>query len=328
MINFSKKFVGIMVLICWFFSPVIAQIPQDDSRTKRLGEPQIVSDTKWLGAFPKVDSFIILLEGESLVAYEGDIPNLNATNPRATAGNLDVHSPDSMKYLNYLHQQQNKVISAAENALQRKLEITFRYDVILNGFAAKMSTQEAQQLTNLAGVRTVLPDELRQPTTDVSPGFIGADTLWADSGTTPGTLATMGEGMLVGIIDTGINMDHPSFADIGDDSYDHDNPFGSGVYKGLCDSDPTNFICNDKLVGVYAYTQSNESLYGEDGYAHGSHTASTAAGNILNLEYNGIPVTISGMAPHANIIAYDVCYSAGCPNSYSVAAVQQAVIDG
>jgi len=65
---------------------------------------------------------------------------------------------------------------------------------------------------------------------------------------------------------------------------------------------------------------------------HGSHTASTVAGNTVDLEFYGTEITISGMAPHAQIISYDVCYptpSGGqCAGDDSVAAVQQAIEDG
>ena len=80
------------------------------------------------------------------------------------------------------------------------------------------------------------------------------------------------------------------------------------------------------MIGVYGYTQEDEAVYGEDAHAHGSHTASTTAGNYLEVDYNGNDLTISGMAPHANIIAYDVCDPDGCPNAYSLAAVEQAVM--
>ena len=70
----------------------------------------------------------------------------------------------------------------------------------------------------------------------------------------------------------------------------------------------------------------------EDSNGHGSHTASTAAGNVVNAALT-TPAgytylnDISGVAPHANIIAYDACVS-GCPTSALLAAVNQAVADG
>jgi len=327
----KKLFLRILTLVLvigMVGSPVMAQTVEEDPP---VFEPVTATEL----VFPdksnesgEIERYIVLLEGKSLVTYRGGIEDFAATSPTITNEKIDVESLDSVRYLNYLHENQNAIIAAAESRFGRSIEIDFRYDVILNGFAAKMTAAEAEKLAKMDGVRSVRKEELWQPHTDVSPGFIGADQLWTDTESTPGDLYTKGEGMIIGVLDTGINMDHPSFADIGGDGYDHENPFGSGNYVGLCASDPTNYICNDKLIGVHAYTQATESVFGEDNNAHGSHTASTAAGNYLELEYNGIPVTISGMAPHANIIAYDVCHANGCPTAGSVAAVQQAVIDG
>ncbi len=76
----------------------------------------------------------------------------------------------------------------------------------------------------------------------------------------------------------------------------------------------------------------------EDDNGHGSHTASTTAGNTVDAGMVAPTVTltktISGVAPHANIIAYDVCYYSPddatglCPNSSSLAAANQALADG
>ena len=322
------KIFSLVLLMSMAVSPVLAQTTKGN-----IPEFETVSEVELLRldqskAVEKSERYIVLLEEKSLVSYQGGIPGLNATSPTLTKEKIDLQKNDSINYLNYLRAEQDEIINVVESQLSRQLEIDFRYDVILNGFAAEMTASEAEKIATMEGVRSVRKEEIWYPQTDVSPGFIGATQLWEDTESTPGELSTKGEGMLVGILDTGINMDHPSFADLGGDGYDHENPFGAGNYLGLCDTDPTNYICNDKLVGVYAYTQSAEDLYGEDGHAHGSHTASTTAGNYLELEYNGIPVTISGMAPHANIIAYDVCDPDGCPSAGSLAAVQQAVIDG
>lgn len=157
-----------------------------------------------------------------------------------------------------------------------------------------------------------------------------------------------GEGVVVGIIDSGINMGHPSFAAVGGDGYRHINPLGQGVYLGACDpSNPFHkpeIVCNDKLIGAWTFEATSviantdtgaPSPHDEDG--HGSHTASTVAGNVLtNISLNGAIVPqISGVAPHANIIAYDACgyisagvYTPNCTGSALLAAANQAVADG
>ncbi len=150
---------------------------------------------------------------------------------------------------------------------------------------------------------------------------------------------TLGEGVIVGVIDTGIDPWNPSFAVAGSDGYTHTNPLGEGTYVGVCDPsntapapgvvayDPT-FPCNSKLIGAWGYTAVDESPRDIDG--HGSHTASTAAGNIVKDPVVNTPTgsftvdMISGVAPHANIIAYDAC----CAGSSLQAARDQALLDG
>jgi len=152
-----------------------------------------------------------------------------------------------------------------------------------------------------------------------------------------------GEGMVIGVLDSGINIDNPSFQDVGADGYDHTNPLGSGTYLGVCDpansSYDATFPCNDKVIGAYTFSatataddpQGKPSPRDEDG--HGSHTASTAGGNVLREStVNGVATgSISGVAPHANLIIYDVCgtaTSAGCPGTAILAAINQAAADG
>ncbi len=74
---------------------------------------------------------------------------------------------------------------------------------------------------------------MRQIDTDAGPVWIGAQGIW--DGTATGD-ESKGEGLIIGMIDTGINGDHPSFADIGGDGYNHTNPFGAGNYLGWCDA--------------------------------------------------------------------------------------------
>ena len=102
--------------------------------------------------------------------------------------------------------------------------------------------------------------------------------------------------------------------------------------------------CSDKVVSarwfVKGFGEENtagaEYLSPRDGTGHGSHVASTAAGDHgVRVEVDGQRFgTTSGMAPAARLAVYKACWSApdpsddGCSTADTVAAVDQAVADG
>jgi len=276
-------------------------------------------------------TYIVRLDNPSLARYRGGIGGLAATNIEVTGvAKLDVAGPAAQAYLAYLAERRAELLQRAEERLGRRLEVRYVYDVILNGFSVELTPSEAALLATLPGVIRVEPREMRQLLTDRGPQWIGAAAAWGAAPDCAG--GNCGEGIVVGIVDTGINMDHPSFADIGGDGYNHTNP--RGQFYGWCnpahpDYDPA-LTCNDKLIGVYSYPGSGNDPEDEEG--HGSHTASTAAGNRLNsivLDAPTVALTfdISGVAPHANIIAYDACDIDGCPTDVLIEALQQAATD-
>lgn len=276
--------------------------------------------------------YIVRLKGRSLATYRGGIAGLPATSPEVTgAAKLNVDSPASRAYLDYLAQRRADFLQAAEARLGRSLTVRYVYDVVLNGLSVELSAEETAVIAALPMVASVRPDVKRELLTDRGPNWIGASALWgAPNACLPGDKC--GEGIIIGVIDTGINTDHPSFADIGGDGYNHTNPFGAGVYKGWCNPGYFKLVtCNDKLVGAWSFSNSGNDP--EDDNGHGSHTASTAGGNRLygitiNAPTISLNFDISGVAPHANIIAYDACTNDGCNLTDLLAAINQAVADG
>ena len=323
MLKFLSKIVSFVLLAALVVSPVAAAVPD---RALPLADNPIISaeEQQWLDAAAKADSFTVQLTEPSLATYEGDNA-IFAAAPRDESGKIAVNSPEAIAYLQHLNANMDSFIAKAESLLGRDLEVLYRYDYVLNGFSARMNLEEAALLRKQPGVREVFVDDVYYLDTDVSPEFIGIDQVW-DGSTVPTGTGAKGAGTIVGVIDTGINMSHPSFAETTPlDPYVYVNPYGEGVYKGLCASDPVGHVCNDKLLGVYDYVTGGD---GHDTEDHGSHTASTSAGNRISVNYGGAQVVISGMAPNAQIIAYKVCSSTGCPTNASTAAVNQAIADG
>lgn len=280
----------------------------------------------------ETQTYIISLDNPSLARFRGGIRELAPTSIEVTgARKLDVNSPASQAYLAFLAEKRAEFMQRVEEKLNRRPEIGYVYDVVLNGLTLQLTPSEAAAVAALQGVKHVEPRQVRQLLTDRGPQWIGAPSAWgAVDSCAPG--GNCGEGMIIGVVDTGLNFDHPSFADIGGDGYNHTNPLGAGVYKGWCNNGyPVKVTCNDKVIGAWSYTNSDNNP--EDPEGHGSHTASTAGGNRLYdilLDEPTIDLTfdISGVAPHANIIAYDACTTDGCNSDDLVAALQQAVNDG
>lgn len=282
--------------------------------------------------------YIVRFVEAPVASYRGGVPGLRA--PVSATGDrqrLNVASDESQAYRNWLIQRQLEHLGGLSERVRRSLQPERSHQLAINAVTLRMTPAEAAALAQADFVAHVEPDRALPLNTDYGPGWIEADQLW--DGTSLATEGTHGEGILVGIIDTGINFTHPSFAQIAEDNYIHTNPLGSGTYLGWCDPANANhdaaYACNDKLIGAWDYADSswNEEADGPvDNAGHGSHVASTVAGNPLSnatLQTPTVSVTsaISGVAPRANLIAYDVC-AEFCNTSDVVAALDQAIADG
>ncbi len=297
-----------------------------------------VSDGKFLVEESETGRYIVVLKDAPIADYKGGLPGLAATSPKATGTRkLNMNGASAKAYQSYLVGKQDAVLQAAGAAIGRIPTVDFRYSIVLNGFATHISRNEAGQIAGLPGVAFVQPERMDRLLTDAGPEWIGADSVWAG---VPGYSAAKGEGVIVGIIDSGINPLNPSFSDPGPvDGHHFTNPLGKFV--GVCDPnnpdyDPS-FPCNNKLIGAWDFTERipGNPVGPMDVGGHGTHTASTTAGNLLHVSVpvgtSSLDRTISGVAPHANIIAYRGCLPdalGGCPNSATIAATEQAVRDG
>lgn len=305
-------------------------------------------------------AYIVQLEDAPAAAYRGTVPGLAATKP-APGRKLDVKASHVQQYMQYLENKRNTALS------QVNVSVLHRYSVAFNGFAAKMTPAEAQKLARVKGVVAVTPDEARSMDTTRTPAFLGLSGpggLW--SLLDGASRNVKGEDVIVGIVDGGIWPENASFSDKVDPATLRPVPYyepGTQVYgpppakwKGTCQAgegfNPAT-MCNNKLIGAQFFNASylsqnltpwpTDYVGPRDEDGHGSHTASTAAGNEnADAVINGIPAgRMSGMAPRARVAAYRVCWSFvdpefpnvvtrknSCFTSDSVAAIDKAVADG
>jgi len=271
--------------------------------------------------------YIVQMDDPAVATYGGGIIGYAPTSARAnSAGSLDGASEAVEKYTARLTNMQTDMLSHASSAMGRTLTPKFTYQHAINGFAVQMSPAEAKMMRTMSGIKSVQRERIEYTLTDQGPELIRAQRIWRN-----GRRSSRGEGLVIAVLDSGINSDHPSFAAVSGDGYQHENPLGSGNYVpgSYCDTVDPGF-CNDKLIGAWDFTDIDGTIP-EDDDGHGSHTASTAAGNvILGAELISPTATasfdITGVAPRANIIAYDVCQRT-CPGSALIAAINQVIID-
>lgn len=264
--------------------------------------------------------------------------------PRADSGRLDVHSSEAVAYADALESQQLQREQAMTRLLGRQVQATHRMQHAFNGIIVDLTPAEAERLASMRDIALMEPYAENPLDTDTGPLHINADAVWMSGTGLPGSMPAQGEGIVFGIIDSGVNSGSPSFAAVDMDGYQHVNPLGEGNYLGTCDEGGIDEgRCNDKLIGGYDFICSLTTICQDpnlrevpgfrDENGHGSHVGSTVAGNRRMATFLGNEVEISGVAPRGNLVFFDTCYTnaAGqglCPNVSTLAAVNQAVADG
>lgn len=215
-------------------------------------------------------------------------------------------------------------ISLMSSVVSEKSRFIYSYRSLINGFAAQLTAQEVEELSKQEWFAGALPSKQYNITTTHTPAFLG---LSPPSINPRGAwnISNLGEGVIIGIIDTGITPDHPSFRD------DH-LPRPPTKWRGHCDFGPS--LCNNKLIGarrVLNATEGRGHYPPIDKAGHGTHVASTAAGAFVNGAgaYGSAVGTASGMAPRAHLAMYQACNEYGrCDGADVLKAMEYAINDG
>ena len=230
-----------------------------------------------------------------------------------------VAKPTAQAQVQSLLQKQEKAAATMSRAIGEAVEPERQYTTLLNGFSATVTYGQYKALKELDCVESVFlsPTFSLLPDTANSTRMIGGG-LANETGFT-------GEGMLIAILDTGVDMDHQIF------SKAPANPaLTQDDVKGLLsqyDFQAEGFVKGLSVSSVYKSTKFPFQFdYGDkdtDGApgtksSHGTHVASTAAG------CTGINADVQGVAPDAQIANMNVFNSSG---SASYADILSALED-
>ncbi|RVW40400.1 Subtilisin-like protease SBT1.7 [Vitis vinifera] len=210
-------------------------------------------------------------------------------------------------------------------------DMLYTYNNVVHGFSTRLTTEEAELLRGQLGILSVLPEARYELHTTRTPEFLG---LGKSVALLP--QADSASEVIVGVLDTGVWPELKSFDDTGL------GPVPSS-WKGECETGKTFQLssCNRKLIGARFFSRGYEVAFGpvnetiesrspRDDDGHGSHTSTTAVGSAVegaNL-FGFAAGTARGMATHARVAAYKVCWLGGCYGSDIVAAMDKAVQDG
>ncbi|KAE8658719.1 Subtilase family protein isoform 3 [Hibiscus syriacus] len=245
--------------------------------------------------------------------------------------NNSISHPSSGSYISRVHDSLLRRALRGEKYLK-----LYSYQYLVNGFAVFITPEQANKLSRRREVANIVLDFSVRIATTHTPQFLG---LPKGAWTQGGEFETAGEGIVIGLIDTGIDPTHPSFAD---DASENSYPVPAH-FSSVCEvtREFPSGSCDRKLVGArhFAASAITRGIFNSsedyaspfDGDGHGTHTASVAAGN------HGIPVVVaghhfgnaSGMAPRSHIAVYKALYkSFGGFAADVVAGIDQAAQDG
>ena len=280
------------------------------------------------------------------------------------APRFDRNSASAQSYTRQLLREQDRAIAR----VGANVEKIYSYQYSLNGFAARMTEVEAAKMKHLPEVLHVWEDEIRPLVTDDSARFL---RLFDRESGLRGPAGLNGEDVVIGVIDSGIVPNHPSLDDsrqagprICRGSFAESSFLGLWLcssssgddrellfeepqdWNGVCEEGDgfTAEDCNNKLIGARYFVDGaqasgpiddGEFFSPRDVDGHGTHTATTAAGNKTDASAFGTLLgEIQGIAPRARVASYKACWlrpgatRALCNTSDLALAIDTAVADG
>ncbi|MGA7241136.1 MAG: S8 family serine peptidase [Bryobacteraceae bacterium] len=266
--------------------------------------------------FLSVPLFAATVPNRYIVQFSIDPVAVRASrNTQRGSIRVRLHSADLEQHRAAIHAQQ----AAARAAIERSGGvIRGSLETLSNALLVEIPDEMAGELARAPGVQSVYPVRRFKMSLDHALPLHHVPEVWTQIG-----LANAGAGVMIGMIDSGIEIGHPGFNDAGFTA-----PPGFPVAGAMSDFAFTNnkVIVARSYASLFAEKDPDPSV--RDHVGHGTATAMTAAG-VAN---TGALATISGVAPQAYLGIYKVFGTPGINDDASedaiLAAIDDAVNDG
>jgi len=184
-------------------------------------------------------------------------------------------------------------------------------DVVLHTLIGRMPEQNIEAANSLPGVQLVRPAKEYRLLLDAAVPLIGADWAWL----VLGGERKAGQGIKVGIVDTGIDINHPMLQDAA-------LPIPAGFPKGEKALTNSKVIVARNYISTLGDPRLDQNALDEDG--HGTFVAAAAAGRRALSPFG----SLAGVAPGAYLGNYRISASGEAMETGIIAALNDAVADG
>ena len=285
-------------------------------RLKNETLEELAEAAETYGPGEMVSAFVVMEADPTSEQYE----DINAVPEKDTRSLLD---------------QQKELLDTIRGKIDTESTLTVRYQFtyLVNAFSITTEFKNLSEIAELSGVKTVfiMPEYQALATEDngiyaktsSSGQMTGVPSVWADCGYT-------GTGMRIAIVDTGLDLDHPSFAadpELAETSLTVEEIAAVlenlNAYKMMGgDVTAEELYRSGKIPFAFNYSDWNLSADHESDSQgdHGTHVAGIAAANRVE------GVDYVGMAPDAQVIVMKVFGNNGSMMDGVIAALEDALV--